>query len=86
MTQWIFKQLFNDGLAKLVDTLFEHYYSVAFHAIVGIVTVATIMIIPFGSFTESTTQFSVNSICLVIGVGSALLLDRLNSGVNKEGY
>ena len=74
------------GLAKLVDTLFEHYYSVAFHAIVGIVTVATIMIIPFGSFTESTTQFSVNSICLVIGVGSALLLDRLNSGVNKEGY
>lgn len=72
------------GLAKLVDTLFEHHYSVAFHAIVGIVTVATIMIIPFGSFTESITQFSVNSICLIIGVGSALLLDRLNSGVNKE--
>ena len=71
-------------LAKAVDSLFEHHYSVAFHAIVGIVTIATVMIIPFGSFMASGTQFLVNSICLIIGVVSALLLDKFNSGIKKE--
>lgn len=71
-------------LAKAVDSLFEHHYSVAFHAIVGIVTIATVMIIPFGSFMVSGTQFLVNSICLIIGVVSALLLDKFNSGVKRE--
>lgn len=71
-------------LAKAVDSLFEHHYSVAFHAIVGIVTIATVMIIPFSSFTVSVTQFFVNFICIVIGVVSALLLDKFNSGVKKE--
>jgi len=42
------------------------------------------MIIPFGSFMVSGTQFLVNSICLIIGVVSALLLDKFNSGVKRE--
>jgi len=36
--------------AKAVNSLFEKHYSVAFHAIVGIVIAATIMIVPIGSF------------------------------------
>lgn len=72
------------ALAKLVDILFNRHYSVAFHAIIGIVIVATIMIIPFESFTSSIEQFIVNIVCLVVGVVSALLLDRFNSSVGKE--
>ena len=34
-------------LAKAINALFEHFYSLAFHGIVGIVIAATVMIIPF---------------------------------------
>jgi len=63
--------------AKAVNSLFEKHYSVAFHAIVGIVVAATIMIIPITSFL-SLIQAIVNLVCLVIGIISALLLDRFN--------
>ena len=39
--------------SKAVDTLFNRHYSVAFHAIIGVVIAATVMIIPFASFTVS---------------------------------
>ena len=65
-------------LSKAVDTLFTRHYSVAFHAIIGIVIAATIMIIPFGSFTVSVGSALINIVCLVIGVVAALLLDRFN--------
>lgn len=64
--------------AKAVDSLFNNHYSVAFHAIVGIVIAATVMIIPFASFTVSVTSFLVNIICLVVGIVAALLLDKFN--------
>ena len=64
--------------AKAVDSLFEHHYSVAFHAIIGIVIAATIMIIPFASFTASVGSCLVNIICLVVGVVAALALDKFN--------
>lgn len=64
--------------AKAVDTLFEKHYSVAFHAIVGIVIAATIMIIPFASFTVSVASCVINIICLVVGIVAALLLDKFN--------
>ena len=69
--------------AKAINALFDNYYSVAFHAIVGVVIAATIMIIPFTSFAVSFQQFIVNSICLVVGVVVALLLDKFNSKVEK---
>lgn len=69
--------------AKAVNSLFEKHYSVAFHAIVGIVVAATIMIIPVTSFA-TLTQAIVNIICLVIGVITALLLDKFNNSVSKE--
>lgn len=70
--------------AKAVDTLFKRHYSIAFHAIVGVVIAATIMIIPFESFTVSVTSCLVNIVCLAGGVVAALVLDKLNSKVNVE--
>ena len=70
--------------AKAVDTLFKRHYSGAFHAIVGVVIAATIMIIPFESFTVSVTSCLVNIVCLAGGVVAALVLDKLNSKVNVE--
>ena len=43
-------------LAKLINALFQHFYSIAFHGIIGIVIAATIMIIPFSSFVTSITS------------------------------
>lgn len=68
-------------LAKAVNALFDHFYSLAFHGIIGIVIAATVMIIPFSSFTASVTGCIVNIICLVVGVIAALLLDKFNSRV-----
>lgn len=65
--------------AKAVDTLFDKHYSVAFHAIIGIVIAATIMIIPFSSFTASVGSCLVNVICIAVGIVVALLLDKFNS-------
>ena len=64
--------------ARAVDTLFKKHYSVSFHAIVGVVIAATIMIIPFASFTVSFASCAVNVVCLVVGIVSALLLDKFN--------
>ena len=64
--------------AKAVDMLFKKHYSVAFHAIVGVVIAATIMIIPFQSFTVSVSGAVINVICLVAGVVAALELDKFN--------
>lgn len=65
-------------IAKAVDSLFNKHYSVAFHAIIGIVIAATIMIIPFGSFTVSVASCLINIVCIVVGIVAALLLDKFN--------
>ena len=64
--------------AKAVDTLFDRHYSVAFHAIIGIVIAATVMIIPFYSFTVSVTSALINIFFICFGVVAALLLDKFN--------
>jgi putative membrane protein len=64
--------------AKAVNMLFDKHYSVAFHAIVGVVIAATVMIIPFGSFADPVNAL-VNVICLVCGIAVALALDKFNS-------
>lgn len=64
--------------AKAINILFQKHYSVAFHAIVGVVIAATIMIIPFRSFVESPTSFIVNFLCLIGGIVAAVLLERFN--------
>ena len=65
-------------LAKAVDTLFTRFYSCAFHAIIGIVIAATIMTIPFSGFRDGRSIL-INLICVAVGIGAALLLDRFNS-------
>ena len=71
-------------LAKAINSLFERHYSLAFHAITGIVIAATVMIIPFSSFAESAVSCITNVVCIVIGVVAALALDRFNSRFPRE--
>ena len=71
-------------LAKGIDSLFAHHYSCAFHAIVGIVIAATLMIVPYGSFAVSAGALAANLICLAAGIAAALALDRFNSRFPKE--
>lgn len=68
-------------LSQAINSLFKNYYSVAFHAIVGIVIAATIMIIPFESFTVSVASCLINIVCLAVGIVAALLLDKFNQSV-----
>lgn len=70
--------------AQGVNALFKHHYSIAFHAIVGIVFAATVMIIPFGSFAAGIGSCLVNIICIAVGVVAALLLDKMNQKVTVE--
>lgn len=65
--------------AKAINLLFSRHYSVSFHAIIGIVIAATVMIIPFRSFTESALTCIINIVCIVAGAVAALLLDKFNS-------
>ena len=70
--------------SRAVNSLFDNHYSVAFHAIIGVVIAATIMIIPFGGFTVSVTAAIVNVICLVAGIVAALVLDNFNQKFEVE--
>ena len=65
-------------LSRMVNMLFEKHYSVAFHAITGIVIAATVMIIPFDSFVSSLSGCLTNIVCLAAGAFAALKLDRFN--------
>ncbi len=69
--------------AKAVNALFDRHYSVSFHAIVGIVIAATVMIIPFGSFASSVSSCIINTVCIVCGIAAALMLDRFNRKFEK---
>ena len=70
--------------AQGVNALFKHHYNLAFHAIVGIVFAATVMIIPFASFAAGVGSCVVNIICIAVGVVAALLLDKMNQKVTVE--
>ena len=71
------------ALAKAVDALFKHYYSVAFHAIVGIVAAATVMIIPFASFTSSVLACVINVVMLAAGIVYYLIVKLLSVFLRK---
>ena len=70
-------------LAKAINALFDNYYSIAFHGIIGIVIAATVMIIPVSGFAAVGTAV-VNIICSAIGIVVALALDHFNSKVKVE--
>lgn len=71
-------------LAKAVDRLFERHYSVAFHGIVGVVTAATLVIVPFGDMASSPAALTSDLVCLVVGIVLAVALDRFNARFPKE--
>ena len=71
-------------LARAVDALFDHFYVYAFHAIIGIVIAATLMIIPVDSFLTSPVSVAVNVVCIAVGIVAALALDRFNSSIPKQ--
>ncbi len=64
-------------MSRAVNSLFEMYYPEAFHAITGIIIAATIMIIPFESFTVSDKSCLINIFFLAGGVFIAAALDRI---------
>lgn len=70
-------------LSKAINALFAKHYAIAFHAIIGIVIAATIMIIPFDSFAASGAGFIINLLCLGLGLIASLLLDRFNRRFGK---
>lgn len=69
-------------LAKAIDTLMNRHYSIVFHGIIGIVIAATIVIIPFKSFTVGIKEAVINIVCTAAGIIIALVLDKFNSKVN----
>lgn len=71
-------------LSKGVNYLFENHYSVSFHAICGIVIAATVMIIPFESFTVSVSAAVINIGLIALGVVLALLLDKFNQKIDVK--
>ena len=68
-------------LAKAVDALFDHFYPYAFHAIIGVVIAATIMIVPFSTFAVTPLAAVVNVVCIAVGIAAALALDRFNRSI-----
>lgn len=70
-------------LAKAVNTLFDRYYALAFHGIIGIVIAATVMIIPFSGFLRPADA-AVNALCILTGICIAFALDHFNSKVNTN--
>lgn len=69
-------------LAKAIDSLMNRHYSIVFHGIIGIVIAATIVIIPFKSFTVGIKEAVINIVCIATGIIIALVLDKFNSKVN----
>lgn len=65
-------------LSRAINSLFDKYYSIAFHAIVGIVIAATVMIIPFESFAVSARSCLINVFFIAAGVFVASLMDKGN--------
>ena len=63
--------------AKAVNMRFDKHYSPPLHAILGVVIAATVIIIPFESFTGIGISI-VNIVCILVGVIAALELDKFN--------
>ena len=67
-------------LSRLINSLFEKHYSIAFHAIVGIVMAATAMIIPFDSFITSLKSCIINLLCLAVGGVVSVWMAKFQEG------
>lgn len=70
-------------LARVVTNLLDKHYAPMFHGIIGVVIAATLVIIPFESFTAGIGVAVINLVCIAVGVVAALALDKFNSSVER---
>lgn len=79
-------------LTKAVDYMMNKHYSVMFHGIVGVVIASTLAVLVLGnpempalitSFTSSVTSFVIHFAFVVAGCIATLLLDKMNSKIEK---
>lgn len=70
-------------LARAITRLMETHYAPMFHGIIGIVTAATVVIIPFASFASGISACLINLGCLCLGIAAAQMLNRFNASVSK---
>lgn len=71
-------------LARCVEAVFTRVYPYAFHAIIGVVLAATIVIIPLDSFVSSISAALMDCLTLLVGAGAAFLLDRFNQRISQQ--
>ena len=69
-------------MARLVNALFNRYYTVAYHIVFGVVIAATIVIIPL--HYSSVTQALLSLLCAAGGCGGALLMTRYGKKINER--
>lgn len=65
------------ALAKFVNHLFEKYYALAYHAVVGIVVASTLIIVP--TTYESVGSLLISILCAVAGFVTAYFLGKLDA-------
>ena len=63
------------SMARLVNYLFEKRYSLAFHAVVGVVLASTLVIVP--TQYAGIGEILLAVVCFVVGAAAAWLLSRL---------
>ena len=72
-------------LARGVEALFARFYPYAFHAIIGVVLAATVVIVPVDNFCSSAGAALADSLSLAVGAAAAFLLDKVNQGFTLKG-
>ena len=70
-------------LTRAIDWMMNNHYSVMFHGIIGLVIAATIFTIPFAAFGAGVASCLIHVAFVIAGCIATLLLDKLNSKVEK---
>ncbi|MGN0745185.1 MAG: DUF368 domain-containing protein [Aristaeellaceae bacterium] len=70
-------------MARAVTRLMDTHASVMLHGILGVVTAATVAIIPFAGFFSGAGRCLVNLLCLCLGAAVALAMARFNARVDQ---
>ncbi len=70
-------------LTRAIDWMMNNHYSVMFHGIIGLVIAATIFTIPFAAFGAGVASCLTHVAFVIAGCIATLLLDKLNSKVEK---
>ena len=68
-------------LARMVTWLFDRYYSVAFHGILGIVVASTLVIIPMEY--AGAGEMALSAVCCIGGAVLAFAIARLDQKIQK---